>query len=139
MASLYGCLFSVSFGTLLMLLIMRTNLSINLACGIALVVFTVNEILLRYAYVRHSLRLYEIFFFVILICVAVGYTVWNMECMITRRKDFYRPNYVINGFFDMHTDLFFVFWKNKLSYRPKKNVIFWFCIGFDQEMREGDK
>ena len=123
MASLYGCLFSVSFGTLLMLLIMRTNLSINLACGIALVVFTVNEILLRYAYVRHSLRLHEIFFFVILICVAVGYTVWNMECMITRRKDFYRPNYVINGFFDMHTDLFFVFWKNILTKNPENKAI----------------
>ena len=63
------------------------------------------------------------FFFVSWICIISSYSAWDMEMMIKRRGEYYRVRFFFNGFIDLHTDIFFVFWKDLFTKDPQKDAI----------------
>lgn len=54
------------------------------------------------------------------ICIIIGILMLDLKMMITRRNHYYESSMWFNGMIDLHTDLFFIVWRDLFT---KENSI----------------
>lgn len=47
--------------------------------------------------------------------LITSYFLIDLKMMITRRSDYYETSFWMNGFFDLHTDILFICWRDLVT------------------------
>ena len=82
---------------------------------VGVVMYGIQEVLMTFVYQLHNPQLWIYGLMIGGICAIIGLLMLDLKMMISRRNHYYDSSMWFNGMIDLHTDLFFVMWKDLFS------------------------
>ena len=105
-------IFSATTGILIALMVNSSEISFSIGIGVGVVIYGIQEVLMTYVYKLHNPQLWIYGLMIGGICVLIGLWMLDLKMMITKRNHYYDDGMWFNGMIDLHTDLFFIMWRD---------------------------